>query len=84
MASPNAQYIESKLNEAVKYLLAAQTEIADALESAEDSESHSTAAGAKKLFDSTSALIRSANREKILVKHAGFAPKTSTIVRGLN
>lgn len=82
MTAPNIQYIESKLAEAAKYLLAAQTEIADALESAEDSESHVTSAGVKKLFDSTAALIRAADREKFLVKHGDGAPKTVAIARG--
>lgn len=82
MSAPNVPYIESKLDEAAKYLLAAATEIAEALESAEDSESHVTSAGVKKLFDSTSALIRAANREKFLVKHGDKAPKTAAIARG--
>lgn len=81
MSAPNVQYIESKLTEATKYLLAAQTEIADALESAEDSESQATAAGIKKLFESTAAVIRATNREKLLAKHGDGAPKTTAIAR---
>lgn len=81
MSITNAKYIESKLNKAAELLLAAQTEIADALESAKDSESHEASDGAKKLFDSAAALIRANNREKFLVKHGDAAPKAVAIYR---
>lgn len=77
----NAPFIESKLTEASKLILEAQTAIAEALESLEDSEEHSTEAGVKQLFDSAGALLRSTNREKILVKHGDSAPKTASLAR---
>lgn len=81
MASVNVPFIESKLTEAARLVLEAQTAISEALESLEDCEEHSTEAGIKKLFDSTGALLRAANREKLLVKHGDSALNTANLSR---